>query len=514
MAEGDGSLAAWRRDESLRPMEERLGVSSRPRVVSFDFFDTLILRLCAEPADLFLEVGRQLAGAGLLRTPLTPAQFRSVRMTAEEKAREVVARSGRCPEVKLAEIYAELREVVTDPATARDLEFRIERSVCFLNPAMASLVGHVRALGCRTAIVYDTYFTAAELRQLLADQGMPDLFDAVLVSCERGKAKWWNGTLYQDLLKHFDIHPGEALHIGDNLNTDVRRARRAGIDTIHYYRTNPSLSAAFAGEQKLAGYGEPRTGSLEALRVLAFHQAEAKDDAFRDGALTLGPVLARFADWCVEQYARAGVRRVLSLMREGELLGELVRRSAAAAGVELEIVTCFASRMATARASMSTVSVESASALLEGSSQLAPQGILEILGLAEEGAQFLSAETREKPLPSAEAGVQFLNALFGLPSLRRQIEARQRESFELAFEYLSSLIGDTTNVGVLDLGWSGSIQRNIARIMRLGGRPVRTVGRYLACTKRAGRLALEGHEALAYLDSNWNRSAILPEVCI
>jgi FMN phosphatase YigB (HAD superfamily) len=511
----DHSGEVWTRDETLRPLLDRLApAAARPAVVSFDCFDTLLFRLCAEPSDLFIETGRQLAARGLLRAAYSPSEYRSVRLAADDKARGARVSAGKLPEVTLTEIYAELGDVVTDPAAARQVEWDIERSLCFVNPAMVSLVEHVRALGLRTAIVSDTYFTAEELLRLLADQGVPaSLFDAVLVSCELGKAKSCNGTLYHELLDHFDVCPGEVLHIGDNLHADVHQARRLGIDTLHYPRRSPTLQAALSGEHRLSEQAGPGAGSLETVRVLSARQAEGDQDPFRDGAFVLGPVLSRFADWCVGQYARAGVRRVLALMREGELLGELLARSAAASGVQLEVVTCYASRMATARAALPSVTLQSATTLLEGATQLSPQGILEILGLGAEGAEFMDEDRRLKPLPSSEAAHKFLGAVFALPRIRELIESRQRESHELAFEYLSSLVGGERTVGVLDLGWSGSIQRNIARILRQGGHEVRTVGCYLACTKRAGRLALEGQEAHAYLDAEWDRNAILVEVC-
>src|SRR5262249_6201094 len=99
----DASLPAWKQDESLRPLEARLALSApRPRLVTFDFFDTLILRLCAEPSDLFVEVGRQLAERGLLKSEISPASFRAIRLTAEAKMREAIARTGKCPEIRLA----------------------------------------------------------------------------------------------------------------------------------------------------------------------------------------------------------------------------------------------------------------------------------------------------------------------------------------------------------------------------------------------------------------------------
>ncbi|HEY3593370.1 MAG TPA: HAD family hydrolase, partial [Polyangiaceae bacterium] len=379
----DAAVPAWMWDETLRKLEARFAAhSALPRVVSVDFFDTLIVRLCKEPADLFIELGRQLAQTGQLRISLTPVEFRSVRISAEERARQIVARSGRCPEIGLDAIYAELRSVVVNPAAAREVEFALERKLCVLNPAMASLIEHVRKLGCRTAIISDTYFNSLELLRILEDQGFDaSLVDAVFTSSELGNAKWHNGTLFQDVLKRFDLHPGELLHIGDNLKTDITNARRFGIDAVHYYRVTPELGTIFHGEQRILGQVEPAAGSLETMRVMVARQARDDADAFRDGALVLGPVLTRFADWCVQQYARAGVTRVLSLMREGELLGELVRRSAAASGIPLEVETCYASRMATARAALPALNAESAAALLEGSEQLSPQAILDILGL-------------------------------------------------------------------------------------------------------------------------------------
>jgi hypothetical protein len=157
---------------------------------------------------------------------------------------------------------------------------------------------------------------------------------------------------------------------------------------------------------------------------------------------------------------------------------------------------------------------EYAGELLEGSAHLTPQAVLEILGLGAEAEQFLDPETRRKPLGSQQSVAGFLALLFKLPRIRQQMELKREESHRLAFDYFSSLIGNESTVGVVDLGWSGSIQRNIARILRRGGRPVRTIGCYLACTKRAGRLTLDGDTAHAYLEQDWSRSTILPEVAI
>src|SRR5271163_4814478 len=92
----------WRQDESLRDLEGRLTASSGIRVVSFDFFDTLISRLCAEPTDLFIEAGRRLAEQDLLLRPMSPPEFRAARIAADEQARTKAVQAGRSSEVVLA----------------------------------------------------------------------------------------------------------------------------------------------------------------------------------------------------------------------------------------------------------------------------------------------------------------------------------------------------------------------------------------------------------------------------
>lgn len=505
----------WRQDESLREIGERL--SGRPadiQAVSFDFFDTLVSRMCEEPADLFIELGRRLAKRDLLRAPLSPVEFRAARIAADEQARGKAAVAKRSSEITLADIYAELSQVVRDAAAACQLEFEVERLFCYLNPAMASLVEHVRSLGYRTALVSDTYFTSAQLVEVLKENGLSaDRFDALFASSERAKTKS-DGHLYHDVFHHFDIQPCQLLHIGDNTRSDVSVPRGLGVQTVHYYRTTAAIEGIFKSERTLRGTNIHPSGSLNSLRVLTARRAENLQDPFRDGAWTFGPLLSRFADWAARRFAAAGVRKVMALMREGELLGELLQNAAVSAGIPLEVIPCYASRLATGRAALPEVNALNAAGLLDGGVGVTAQAIMVILGLGEEARKGLGAPQADKVLNSPKSIAQFLQLLFNQPGLRAKIEARHKEDFQLAFDYLTGLAGKETQIGIIDLGWSGSIQRNIGRILRRGGGNVRTTGCYLACSRRSGRLALEGDTTHAYMDEDWGRSPILPESAI
>lgn len=505
----------WRQDESLRHLAGRLSESPRTiRVVSFDFFDTLIYRLCAEPADLFIELGRRLAAAELLRQPLSPAQFRDIRVAADIKARRAAAAEGRSSEITLAAIHAQLGRVVWDVRASLELELQIERDMTCCNPSMLGLVRHVRAQGFRTAIISDTYFERDHILGVLRDGGVdPKLFDGLFLSSASGRAKW-EGGLFREACRHFNIHPNELLHVGDNPHADVQMAAAVGAEPVLYYRTTATLGGVFDAERSYLAPGHPTAAGLHFVRTLAARMAESDQDAYYDGAFSFGPVLTRYADWCVQRFAAAGVRKVLALMREGELLGELVANAARAAKVPLEVVPCYVSRLSTARASMSDTSVAQIEQLLEGNNGLTLYSILEILGILEKARPHVAAELFTKPLATKESIRGVVQLLVKQPRLRELVESSRRLSHELAFSYLDRLTAGEPAIGIIDLGWSGSIQRNLSRILRQGGRTIRTTGCYLAVTKRAAGLFLDGDDALAYLDDHWTRTTILPEIAI
>ena len=503
----------WLQDESLRSLRERL--AARPadiEVVSFDCFDTLLYRLCAEPSDLFVEAGRRLATNGLLKFPMTPEEYRSARAAADTRARRNARDQGRSAEVTLSAIYEELGNVVTDSAAAAKTEFEVERQFCYANPSLVSLLNHVRGLGLRTALVSDTYFTSAQIRQLLETNGIsPALFDAMLISNEAGCSKW-DGRLFLKACARLQIHPAQMLHLGDNLDADVKQAVRSGVEALHYPLDTARQEDTFKREAMLRESASQPAASLDSMRVLASRFSQSADDSFREGAFVFGPVMAGYADWCVRQFQAAGVRKVLALMREGEILGAMLEQSARAAGVPLDIQPCFVSRFSTSRAALGKITVEDIGTLFETCPTITPGNVMEVLGVRDEARMMLPPELLHKPICTALDMNPLLDRLLKQRRLAQLIEQRCRESRELAFEYLDGLTKGEEQIGVIDLGWSGNIQRNMMRILRLGGRRIRSLGCYVATSWRAGRLPLDGDLARAYLDSRWRHGTIPVEV--
>src|SRR5205823_5798496 len=73
---------------------------------------------------------------------------------------------------------------------------------------------------------------------------------------------------------------------------------------------------------------------------------------WRYGAACLGPALSGFAEWVVDRAAACGTSRVFCLMREGELLADMVNAAADLGAAELRADPIWLSRQVCARASI------------------------------------------------------------------------------------------------------------------------------------------------------------------
>ncbi|RJO74428.1 MAG: HAD family hydrolase, partial [Myxococcales bacterium] len=208
----------------------------RFRVVSFDLFDTILLRLFP-PETAADVVGRwlvaKLTAAG--RPPrLSP--FRA-RQLAFERHAEEARRAGFDAEAGLetfaptwvAELAggefpdsAILAQGTIDVAI--DAEIRATRPNMFL----VELAREAKAAGCRVAMASDTVYSAPFVARLLAAHGLSGLFDEIYTSSDRKRFKW-SGRLYEALVEAEKARPEEVLHIGDNPYADGRAARRRGV---------------------------------------------------------------------------------------------------------------------------------------------------------------------------------------------------------------------------------------------------------------------------------------------
>ncbi len=309
------------------------------KLVSFDLFDTVLLRPSLSPDAVQRYAGHLLAQ----RHPGSP-DFFSARKAAEHAARAAKAWNG---DVNLDDIYAQFapgfsREAL---AEARALELEVEQQLVMTREPVRQALAHARDVGKRVIAISDTYFNKAEIEALLASAGLEGAFDAIYLSSELGARKD-RGDLWPLVVQTEGVAGRSWLHIGDNEVSDMQRAGDRGLGVFHTMNPVTLLGQKrFVSTATLKAADEPH-GWTDAL-LLGPAAARLGGDPFPlDGALgvygvktahdlgycVFGPALFAFTAWLSRRPSLTSIDRLYFLSREGWALAPVYDAVRAAVG--------------------------------------------------------------------------------------------------------------------------------------------------------------------------------------
>lgn len=206
--------------------EEMINKVSKADLISFDIFDTLIVRAVENPYDVFRILE---ARNGIIH-------FANMRQKAEEDARAIKKKKAGNTEVTIYEIYDVLsKTILIDKENAIQEELEVEKMICYANPYMKQIYDSLLNMGKKIIITSDMYLTSEILRELLLVNGYSG-FDRIFVSCEYGVSKE-NGML-QKLISAEYNNKMTVCHIGDNIFSDYKGSKQAGWDALEYKNVN------------------------------------------------------------------------------------------------------------------------------------------------------------------------------------------------------------------------------------------------------------------------------------
>ena len=322
-------------------LREAIG-DKKIEVVSFDIFDTLLVRPFYAPTDLFELLDARVTE--LLGT-IDRTDFKKHRMEAEHIARRRLTGRGR-EDISLAEIYqvlGGLLELSEEQAgLIKSWEIGLEMRFCRARGFAKELFGLALDSGKRVILASDMYLPLDVIRQLLQKRGYAG-YERLYLSSDVGYAKA-TGRLYDYIAKDLHIAPGNFLHIGDNETADARRARERGWQVMYLPKCVDMLMNAvpgkYGGEIFSKAYGESFLHRFQPLKdflglrtMLAMAALRMFDNPFRpmreDGDLNGEPALLGYgvlgmhlfavADWLHREMAGGGFDRLCFMARDGYL---------------------------------------------------------------------------------------------------------------------------------------------------------------------------------------------------
>lgn len=447
------------------------------RVLSVDVFDTLLARAVPRPVDVFPHVALRAHALGALAPRVTPEQFAAVRQAAEAEARQAAFRTAKTHEVSLPDIYGAMPQdwfpLGVEPMPRVELD--TEGDLVYPNVAVLARVREARCNGIPVVLTSDTYLSAQQLRVLLRRAGIePEWFAHVIVSSQYGVSKH-DGRLFQHVRTLFPhASPASIVHVGDNPHADVQQATRAGLTAFHHDNGQASLSPIVQAESWRHGSVLP---SLQSLRAIAA-TVDAPCDAdgrwwFGLGAVTLGPALAAFADWVLDECEGSGIRTIRPLMREGALFATLLARAAAARGRAFDIAPLHASRHATWLAGLDRFDAAAAAVLLQRT-HLTVREALAIAGLDVAGAgdglrghaALDLARAATTVLADGRTVSEALRDELLAPTSAPTIAAHLAAQRAALAAYLEHACASEDTIALVDLGFHGSTGRAIQSATR------------------------------------------------
>ena len=278
--------------------------------VSFDVFDTLLVRRVLRPEDVFTLTERRLRAVGL------PAEgFARRRVGAQ---RDLVCGS-------LEQIYDALQPRMGwsdgQRQTAVRTELAVEGEVLCPRQDGAALLAYALARGKPTALVSDMYLPAETIRELLARCGIQAPAD-ILVSCEQGKTK--KDGLFRVLRSRFGT-AGKLVHFGDQSESDGACRR----EDIRFVRLPPILqrAAAQGWSGSLQAAATVDDSCLLGSALAALYAEGAEEDRLRSLAVgILGPILVGYVSWLIERLREKPYDAVLFFARDGWMLFRLYEK--------------------------------------------------------------------------------------------------------------------------------------------------------------------------------------------
>ena len=455
------------------------------KIVSFDIFDTLIKRPFYDPADVLYFVGKE---ASRLHSHINEKTFVKLRRSAEEKARNYSKeRNPKYQDVTLTEIYSAFAKEAgishEDAMEIRDIENATEIKYCMQRKSAKEIFDLALLFGKRVVIISDMYLERDTIEKILHKNGYEG-YEALYLSSEERLLKS-TGDLFKLASKELDFKKGEAVHIGDNWNSDIINASENGFETIFFPKATETfenkISDIYTGNgatpfTTLLATKDKPLASMEQLPLrcaLATAVNNAFDypftifqsnssyngDTYLMGYTTLGMHVLGIAEWILDEAKKNGYKKIVFLARDGKMVKKAFDMLCQARNEDIKSDYFYATRKA-----LMPYSIKEAKDLysLEAFIDVREHTPLHLMELISTVLKPLSENDKtlykqrgielEERFRNYGEFYSFISALIDISF----DESLCRHNFAVASEAFKNVFGE--NTATFDLGYSGRLQ--------------------------------------------------------
>jgi predicted HAD superfamily hydrolase len=207
-----------------------------PDILSFDVFDTALLRQAKSEAHRFMDISGlfvERLQANDADTEIDSVDGLVARALAARASYSLARAYHGNREGRLAEIARIACDLLGQPDQSDayiEEEMAYEARSLTANPLVALL--RRKFPDKRIVFISDMYLEGDRIRELL-NHHLEDVGDAGLFASTDGLGSKRSGGLFRSVVDRLDAEPERILHFGDNFGSDYRKAKAAGWQAIY-----------------------------------------------------------------------------------------------------------------------------------------------------------------------------------------------------------------------------------------------------------------------------------------
>ncbi|THB71826.1 MAG: hypothetical protein D6B25_17985 [Desulfobulbaceae bacterium] len=473
----------WEKIYSLEKLISKgRSLQERYDVFSFDLFDTLFIRRIHDPDLIKHPVARYIANLARQHGISKSWEFIQKRRDEIEQHQRMetaqkFADHEACYPVFMERLLRELFSSAYDPNLLEKVtsyELDMEQAMLVPRSRLIEWLEELHGLGKRILIISDIYLPAAHLKRLTERAGFQKYAEDLISSADTYLAKA-SGEGFRLVEDKFQLDKDRWIHIGDNPISDGLRAHEAGLNALVIHDPGEKHRKAIMKRYINYAKGKPFYRGRALQQLMLPHEGEnvERSELYLEGYNFLGPLMGGLVQEIAEQSRERNITKLFFLSREGYTFKKVWEKSTPLLFPDQELPETeylYVSRMALAGASCAheglTRSDISIAFLPPGNRDF--RDVARIFQLDIE--KLLPHLDRYQLYPDTcltprhtgfnkQHQLQLMELLDD-QSFQEEIKVQTEPANRALMHYLESVdFFSHERVGIIDIGWLGTIQR-------------------------------------------------------
>ncbi|MDQ8039657.1 MAG: HAD hydrolase-like protein, partial [Rickettsiella sp.] len=407
---------------------------------------------------------------------LTPKKFNEIRNNEEKKIRHSnFEQNEKDFEADIATIISDTLIRITSNKhsnlTQDIITYEIKNEIkhLYLNTDAKTILDKLKNKGKTIIICSDMYLAEAHIKQIAENFGITRYIDKFYVSAT-DKITKGSGQLFKFILQNLNCEAKAILHIGDNPISDYITPTKLNIKSLYYY--NKEQLKKYKKKERLLYLLNHTKKKINHKLLKNFMSINNCKSDFMEISHAIAPALSVFAYHALLDMYKIGVSKVFFFAREGILLQKIfsvilntvLHFQSERKKFKLEVI--YISRLSSVCAVY--YNKKNTELLIENCRYA--NGCLSVLNFINTFGLSLtdfSTQTLEIINPYLNhINRETLIYLFESTTFGSELDKLLKEKIKLLKNYLSAQgVFSQGKIGLVDLGWGGTIQKNISHFL-------------------------------------------------